>query len=139
MNLCYSCVPIAQLLTCTSVQLTAVNGGCICYMLCQIYILSSHWVIIITVTCTQCGVVVVLYGICMVHYRDCLHDHIMASNDADVQCPCNEEFACGGSITELEMRAVCVVCVSVCVFVYTISNYQELINAARCLVVLMKS
>lgn len=39
----------------------------------------------------------------------------MASNDADVQCPCNEEFACGGSITELEMRAVSVVCVHVCV------------------------
>jgi len=41
----------------------------------------------------------------------------MASNDADVQCPCNEAFACGGSITELEMKAVCSTCVCVCVHV----------------------
>ena len=39
-------------------------------------------------------------------YRDCLHDHIMASTDADVLCPCNDQFACGGSITEAEMREV---------------------------------
>ena len=30
----------------------------------------------------------------------------MASNDADVTCPCNDQFACGGSITEAEMREV---------------------------------
>ena len=30
----------------------------------------------------------------------------MASNDADVLCPCNDQFACGGSITEAEMREV---------------------------------
>ena len=41
-------------------------------------------------------------------YRDCLRDHILAFRDADVLCPCNEEFDCKGTVTELEMRAVCV-------------------------------
>ena len=41
--------------------------------------------------------------------RDCLHDHIMASREADVKCPCNinDEVTCKGSITEAEMRSVC--------------------------------
>lgn len=30
----------------------------------------------------------------------------MASDDADVTCPCNDQFACRGSITEAEMREV---------------------------------
>ena len=41
-------------------------------------------------------------------YRDCLHDHIMGCQDADVKCPCNvnDEVTCEGSITEAEMRSV---------------------------------
>ena len=39
--------------------------------------------------------------------RECLRDHILAFHDADVLCPCNEGYDCKGSVTELEMRAVC--------------------------------
>ena len=31
----------------------------------------------------------------------------MMADDANVQCPCNEEFECKGMITELEMKSVC--------------------------------
>ena len=40
--------------------------------------------------------------------RECLRDHILTFRDADVLCPCNQEFDCKGTVTELEMRAVCI-------------------------------
>ena len=47
-------------------------------------------------------------GFYLVFDRECLRDHVLAFRDADVLCPCNEEFDCKGTVTELEMRAVCV-------------------------------
>ena len=44
----------------------------------------------------------------MFFYRECLRGHILAFRDANVLCPCNEEFDCKGTVTEFEMRAVCV-------------------------------
>ena len=58
------------------------------------------------------------YYVSILLCRECLHDHIMVSDNAKVYCPENKELACGGSITELEMRGVCLcVCVCVCVCV----------------------
>ena len=50
-----------------------------------------------------------MYSLCTC--RDCLHDHILTCRDVDVKCPCNvnDEIACKGSITEAEMRSVCLI------------------------------
>ena len=53
----------------------------------------------------------ILFGsIVLVYLRDCLREHILRCTDADVKCPCNvnDDVTCKGSITELEMKAVCV-------------------------------